>query len=215
MPFDPMLIARRVAGVFDALQIVYWIGGSVASTKYGEFRITQNIDFVAVLHPDHVPDLVAAWQSDFYVDDVMIYDAIRFEDSFNIIHLDTALKADVFIAKSDAWTQQEAARRRLTELVTGDVSTRLYIASPEDMVLQKLRRFRIGGEVSDRQWTDVQTMLKTQRYVLEYEYMTFWAGQLGLIELLNQALEAAGLADKLVLPVSIENGTARSDVGGL
>lgn len=215
MAFDPMLIAKRVAGAFEALHIVYWIGGSVASTKYGEFRTTQDVDFVAVLHPDHVPALVAMWHSDFYVDDVMIYDAIRLEDSFNIIHLDTALKADIFIAKSDAWTQQEAARRRLAELVTGDVSTRLYIASPEDMVLQKLRWFRIGGEVSDRQWTDVQKMLKTQQYVLEYDYLAFWAKQLALTELLNQALQAAGLADKSALLKSMENGIVPDDAGDL
>ena len=120
-------------------------------------------------------------------------DAIKSQSSFNIIHLNTGFKADIFIAKSDAWTEEEAARRRSAELISGDATTRVYLSSPEDLILQKLRWFRLGGEVSDRQWLDVQKVLKTQKDVFEYDYMKYWAQELGLMTLLEQAMEAAGV----------------------
>ena len=188
-----MRVVRLVADVLDREQIVYWIGGSVASMKYGEFRTTQDVDFIADVREENIPALVAAWSEEFYVDDEMIREAIETQSSFNIIHLNTGFKADVFIAKSDAWTEEEAARRRIEEVITGDPSTRVYLASPEDVILHKLRWFRLGGEVSDRQWLDVQKVLKTQKNALEYDYMWYWAAELNLTGLLEQALSAAGI----------------------
>lgn len=193
MPIEPMLVVKLVADALEAQQIVYWIGGSIASTKYGEFRTTQDVDFVAYVREENVPALLAAWSSEFYADDEMMLDAIKSQSSFNIIHLNTGFKADIFIAKSDAWTEEEASRRRSAELISGDATSRVYLSSPEDLILQKLRWFRLGGEVSDRQWLDVQKVLKTQKDVLEYDYMKYWAQEVGLMTLLEQAMEAASV----------------------
>lgn len=60
MPIEPMLVVKLVAEAFEAQQIVYWIGGSIASARYGEFRSTQNVDFVAYVREENVPALIAA-----------------------------------------------------------------------------------------------------------------------------------------------------------
>lgn len=195
MAIEPFRVVKLVADVLEERGIVYWIGGSVASMKYGEFRTTQDVDFVVDLTEADVVPLVEAWQAEFYVDDEMMRDAIQTLSSFNIIHLETAFKADFFITRGDAWTEAEGERRRLVELIPGDSESRVYIASPEDMILQKLRWFRMGGGVSDRQWRDVQMMLKVQRASLEIDYLRYWSRELGLVELLDAAMRAAGIVD--------------------
>ena len=109
--------------------------------------------------------------------------------SFNVIHLATAYKADVFIPKRSRWAAAEMSRRRLESLNTGDEPMNLYLCSPEDTILHKLDWYRLGGGVSDRQWGDVLGVLKVQGQALDFSYVRHWAGELGLIGLLERALE--------------------------
>jgi hypothetical protein len=69
----------------------------------------------------------------------------------------------------------------------------LCVASPEDVILRKLKWYRDGGETSERQWLDVLGVLKIQSDKLECEYMTKWAIDLGISDLFEKAIEDAGL----------------------
>lgn len=51
----------------------------------------------------------------------------------------------------------------------------------------------MGGGASERQWNDIVGVLKVQAKSLEREYMTRWAQELDLTQLLNRALDDAGL----------------------
>lgn len=86
-----------VADVFEALGVSYRVGGSVASSALGVARTTLDIDLVADLRAVHVAPFVERLQADYYVDADMIHDAIRRRASFNVIHLATMMKVDVFV----------------------------------------------------------------------------------------------------------------------
>ena len=144
--------------VLDELGVPCHIGGSVASSIYGIPRLTIDIDIIADLHQEHVRPLVTRLQSDYYIDADMIRDAIRRRSSFNIIHLDTMLKVDVYIPKSRPFDREELRRVQQEVLLEG---TRPFnVASPEGTILNKLEWYKMGGEVSDRQWNDILGVFK-------------------------------------------------------
>ena len=67
------------------------------------------------------------------------------------------------------------------------------MASAEDIILQKLIWYRLGNQVSDRQWRDVLGVMKVQADKLNFNYLRDWAERLNLSNLMEQALREAGL----------------------
>jgi hypothetical protein len=93
--------------VLEQLGIEYHLGGSVASSLYGELRRTQDIDIVAILQPSHVRRLVALLNQEYYIDESSVRDGIRRHASFTVIYLDTSMKVDIFIPQPRAFDQDE------------------------------------------------------------------------------------------------------------
>lgn len=189
-------VTLRIVRVLDSLGVPYLVGGSIASSFFGEPRATYDVDIVADLQAEHVAPLIAALRDDFYLDEPAIRDAVRRRSTFNAIHLDTMFKVDVFVAKDDAPTNQELGRRRAYTLPEAD-GAEIVIASPEDVIVQKLYWYRLGDHVSDRQWSDAMGVLRTRGKKLDLAYMRQLAEQMGVADLLERALtqEAEWLDD--------------------
>lgn len=198
-PSEIFLVTRKVAAAFDVAGVQYFLGGSVASALYGEARSTRDIDFVAAMLPRHVDPYVAALGIEFYADSQAIAAAVSARHSFNVIHLDTMVKADVFVFKADAFGRSQFSRRTSKPLSTSD-STLIHVATPEDTILAKLQWYRDGGGVSDRQWNDVLGVLKVQGSALDRAYLDEWARELGLTDLLRRAIDDAGLPPESPVP---------------
>jgi hypothetical protein len=182
-----------VVDAFDQLGVAWYVGGSVASGAFGEFRATNDVDVIADLRLEHAEPLVAALGAAYYADLESIRSAIRRRASFNAVHFDSMLKIDVFVLKARAY-DQEALRRRLTRRAgTAEDAKSLSVASPEDVVLAKLDWYEQGGSVSERQWNDVQGVLRVQSTAMDLAYLRKWSAELGLNELLARALAEADL----------------------
>jgi hypothetical protein len=190
---DPISVMVKVARAFEALGVPYMVGGSMASSAHGLQRLTQDVDFVADLKAEHVAALVAALEGEFYIDDPMIRDAIRHRTSFNVIHWETMDKADIFISNGSPWAREEMRRRCPNHPDPSNPEVTIFFSSPEDTVLHKLDWYRQGGGISDRQWSDIQGVLKVQGEALDFSYLRRWAGDLELNDLLDRALDDAGL----------------------
>lgn len=185
-------VTLRITAVLEALGVEYLVGGSLASSLYGKPRATQDVDIVADLRPEHVPPLVAALRDDFYLDEAAIRDAVTRRATFNVIHLGTLFKADVFVAGSDLPTRRELARRQSYTLDV-DPPADILVASPEDIIVQKLHWYRLGDHVSERQWTDAMSVVAIQGNALDVEYMRMLASDLGVTDLLARALKEGGI----------------------
>ena len=193
---EPLQVVKRIVEALDRLRLPYLIGGSVASSLHGIYRFTNDVDFVIDLHETDVTALVEALQNAFYIDDEMIRDAIRMQSSFSILHLESMVKADMFLREPDPWMREEWVRRQTRQIGVGEDAYTISIASPEDMILQKLRRYRLGGGISDRQWGDITGMLKVQQESLDYAYLRQWGAELALSDLLQRAYDDAGIVDR-------------------
>ena len=189
---ESIRLALKVAEIFDALAVNYLIGGSVASSILGEPRATLDVDIVADLQISHVQPLIALMTGEFYIDEIMIIEAINHKSSFNVIHLDTMQKADIFILDEQPLAQLEMQRRQQL-VITQNPERSAWVASSEDIILQKLIWYRLGNQVSDRQWRDVLGVMKVQAEQLDFNYLQDWAERLNLSNLMEQALREAGL----------------------
>jgi hypothetical protein len=191
MQNEPVEVTIKVTGVLEKLGIPYLIGGSLASTLYGMVRTTQDSDIVAEMSLEHVQSFASFLHSEFYVDDEMISEAVKHNSSFNIIHRETMFKVDVFIPLQRPFLESQLARaHKQTFKFETEVSAKF--ASPEDTILSKIEWFRLGGEVSDRQWRDILGVLKTRAGELELDYLRKWSGELKVADLLERALREAG-----------------------
>ena len=147
-------------------------------------------DIVADFREEHIAPFVAALKAVFYVDDEMIRDAIRAHRSFNVIHLQSLFKVDIFVAKDREFDRLQIARRS-AYLLSTERNQSAYVASAEDTILAKLEWYRMGDEVSDRQWKDILGVIKVQADKLDMEYLQRGANLLKVADLLERALNAA------------------------
>ena len=184
---EPVFVTLLVVDVLEELEIPYLIGGSFASTSYGRVRTTRDVDIVAAFEQKHINDFVSRLQSVFYVDKLMILGAIAHRSSFNLIHLETMFKVDIFLPKERPFDQQQFARR-VTRLIDSDSTREVYFASPEDTILAKLEWYRLGGEVSEVQWQDIQSIIQQRIKQLDVKYLDEAANKMQLTDLLNRIL---------------------------
>jgi len=85
-----------VADALDAIGVPYYLAGSVVSSLHGIARATADVDVVAALRPLHVAQLADRLGGDFYADTDAMADAIRRRAMFNVVHLATMVKVDVY-----------------------------------------------------------------------------------------------------------------------
>jgi hypothetical protein len=151
----------------EQLHIPYYIGGSVASSAYGVARSTLDIDIVADMELRHTGPLADLLQGNYYADDAMMRSAVLRESTFNVIHLKTMIKIDVFVEKKDLYAKTASARVVKDTIDDSEQARSFNLVSPEDIILNKLDWYRQGDCVSERQWNDVLGVLKVQAQRLD------------------------------------------------
>ncbi len=173
-------VAVAVSRTLSALDVRHYIGGSIASSIHGVVRATADIDFVAFLSTGQGKTLAETVSRAFYISQEAAEDAIRRGSSFNLIHLATSLKVDLFVPSSDPLAESAVARAESAD-------RGLPIASAEDVLLAKLRWFRQTGETSERQWNDVLGILRVAGDRLSADYCDRMAEVIGVRDLLDLA----------------------------
>ena len=188
---EPLLIVREVVDVLDELEIPYLLGGSLASSFHGIPRATLDADLVVDMGLRHIEPFMSALTRNYYMDAGAMREAVQNRSSFNVIHLQTMFKVDIYLLKEDDFSRNEIARREKVR-IDEETARELYIASAEDTLLHKLFWFQAGRGVSERQWSDAMGILRIQKNRLDKVYLKQSAGAMGVEKLLEKAYHEAG-----------------------
>lgn len=186
---SPFLVLTEVVHILEQQKIPYALVGSLASSMYGMYRSTADIDLLADISVEQVRPLVDALHKNFYIDEQVVRQAIARRGSFNAIHFDSAFKVDIFIPKRDEFSKNQLERRQRRKLAP-DANQYIYVATAEDTILAKLRWYRAGGEVSNNQWSDVLHILGVTDFDLDFDYLREWSDTLGIRDLLEKAISS-------------------------
>jgi hypothetical protein len=188
-PADFLAVAVRAASVCTTLGIPYLIGGGVAATVHGEFRTTRDVDLVVRLRHADAARFAESLAADFILNPPDIVAALRQlpqqaidrrqRATFAAYDRASGYQLDVYCAGETPFERVQFARA--LAVAVPEVGASLVIASPEDTVLAKLEWYAITP--SDRQWDDVQTIVRVQGDALDAAYIATWAAQLSVAEL--------------------------------
>ena len=171
----------------EAAGVRYAVGGSWASTAFGEPRLTNDVDILADFSPASLDQFLDNLPSTYYADPAEARTAIDRGMPFNVIHMPMAFKFDFFPARAFPLGMEELDRAivlagsGLSELPTPFVT-------PEDILLAKLHWFQAGGEVSEVQWRDIQGIVHNCSEMLDRAYLERSAATLDVGSLLRRAL---------------------------
>jgi hypothetical protein len=174
-----------ISQALEAVGVRWAIGGSLASGVHGEPRLTNDVDIVACLRVEHVAAFRRALGEVFYSDEGVVRRAVAAHDSFNLIDERTILKVDVFVPAPGAMGEGQLDRRVAQPL--SEFGPQVFVLGAEDTILQKLRWYELGGRVSERQWTDIVSVIRIKGS-FDRDYMRQVAGGADLGDLLERAL---------------------------
>lgn len=174
----------KVVSELDKLSIPYFITGSIASTIQGEPRATHDIDLVVNINTSQITKLSHVFDMpDYYLDEDAAQDALEKNSMFNLIDINSGDKIDFWILTNDAFDQSRFKRRVKINVF----NRQLYVSSPEDTILMKLKWARLSGG-SEKQLNDCRSIYEFQQDNLDLNYLDFWIAKLDLVDLWKRVI---------------------------
>jgi hypothetical protein len=180
-PADITEFLKLMLGALEAAGVDYLIGGAIAEWAWGEPRATQDLDFVINLPMKRVKKFSKELEKRHMLVpaeimlDTLIED--RADIPINAIHMHTGFKADLYVVREGDELRQSAFQRR-TRVDYGPPIGRVYIHSPEDLILYKLIYLSISGQPKHSR--DIAAILHSRKGELDFKYIEAWVMRLGL-----------------------------------
>jgi hypothetical protein len=174
-------LVRRLEG----RDLPYALVGSIAAMSYGEPRATLDVDVVVVLNGSDLESIGRLFPPPaFYLSLDAAREAVRAKTQFNVIHPESGMKVDFFVA-GDAIEMSQIERRLRRMILPG---LEAWCSPPEELVMKKLRYYHLGA--SDKHLRDITSMLRISPEAIDVERLRTMAVQHGVGDLLDRVLRA-------------------------
>lgn len=180
--------------VLEALEVTkieYLIGGAIAEWAWGEPRATQDLDIVINLPIKTIGRFSKELENrNMLVPADIILDTMmdnRADIPLNAIHMYSGLKADIYLMRDGDTLRQSAFQRRML-VDYGSPIGKVYVHSPEDLIIYKLLYLGISGQPKHAR--DIAAILRAKKDHLDFGYIEEWVGQLGLGSVWKELLDS-------------------------
>lgn len=178
-----------VARILQELNIPHFVGGSVASSFHGATRSTMDVDLVCELTDADITRLLNRIDTDYYASESAMRDAVQRKTCFNLIHLPTSFKVDIFVSRQRPFDQL-CMSRAVSHRLGSDPHIVLPIATAEDSMISKLEWYQLTNETSERQWDDVTKLRDLLGEKVDRDYLLRAAESVGVVDLLQRLMNA-------------------------
>ncbi len=180
-PLDIATFLKLVIEALEAANIEYLIGGAIAEWAWGEPRATQDLDLVVNIPIQAINKLSKELEKrNMLIPADVILDSIledRADIPINAIHMYSGLKADLYPVREDDELRQSAFQRR-QQVDYGPPIGKVYVHSPEDLILYKLIYYGLSQQPKHSR--DIAAILRAKKDQLDFSYINQWVARLGL-----------------------------------
>jgi hypothetical protein len=190
-PLDITSFLKLILDALKAAGVEYLIGGAIAEWAWGEPRATQDLDLVINLPIEAIGRFSKELEKrNMLVPADIILDAIvenRADIPLNAIHMYSGLKADLYLMRDGDALRQSAFQRRVL-VDYGPPIGKVYVHSPEDLILYKLMYLGLSGQPKHAR--DIAAILRAKKDQLDFGYIEEWVTQLGLGSVWKEMLDS-------------------------
>jgi hypothetical protein len=190
---QPLDITEFLKLILESLEVAgveYLIGGAIAEWAWGEPRATQDLDIVINLPIKAVGRFSKELEKrNMLVPVDIILDAMmedRADIPLNAIHMYSGLKADLYLMREGDMLRQSAFQRRVL-VDYGPPIGKVYVHSPEDLILYKLMYLGLSGQPKHAR--DIAAILRAKKNQLDFGYIEEWVTRLGLGSVWKEMLD--------------------------
>jgi hypothetical protein len=155
--------------------IDYMVVGSIASSVYGDPRLTHDLDIVVKLELEDAGIFERIFpENEYYCPPTdVIAQEIKKSGQFNLIHHESGYKMDVILVRKVLHDTEEFKRRQKVPFWKGQS---VFMATPEDIIIKKLEFYRKGG--SEKHLRDIASILRHTE--VDNPYLDKWIATLAL-----------------------------------
>lgn len=182
MEIDQANLLKNISLFLDDNKIPYMLTGALSVIFYGRPRASHDLDFVVEINKSEVKQVLTAFKklsTEYEVQPDAVREAIKKKSIFNIIHLPSYLKLDFWLLTDDPFDKVRFARKQRVKLL----GQYMWISSPEDTILQKLRWYQEAQ--IEKHIVDAAFVYKIQKR-LDKKYLKSWAKKLNVTKFLDK-----------------------------
>ncbi|MFN0135917.1 MAG: DUF6036 family nucleotidyltransferase [Phycisphaerae bacterium] len=160
--------------------IDYMLVGSYSSNYYGIARATRDADFVVQADPATVLAALRGLGSPFILEPQLSFETVTCTTRHILQLENTSFKVEVFYVSDDEHDRMRFARRVEIE----SLGTTLYLPTPEDVIITKLRWNEQGARKKDLE--DARVVISVQGDSLDWNYIESWCAKHATTQILHE-----------------------------